>query len=60
MGTIEFNLTARDYMVAGLIRKAITEHRRRRNAQEARAHTIPTQAAPSASRDRATVDRGNA
>lgn len=60
MGTTEFTMTARDYMVAGLIRKAITEHRRRRNAQEARAHTIPAQAAPSASRERATTAGGNA
>ncbi len=60
MGTIEFTMTARDYMVAGLIRKAITEHRRTRNAQEARAHTIPTQVAPIASRERATVAGGMA
>lgn len=56
MEPIEFNLTARDYMIAGRIRKAIREHREACNNREARAFTLPAQVVPIASRDRAILD----
>ncbi|GEM_PF-683406 len=58
MDAIEFNLTARDYSVAGKIRKAIREHRAALNLRECQAHTYPTQVAPSASRYRAILAGG--
>lgn len=49
MTMIPFDMTARDYAVAGCIRKAIREHREALNHREGQAPTKPAQVAPAAS-----------
>lgn len=49
MTMIPFDMTGRDYMVAGCIRRGIREHLARQNERERQAHPKRTQVAPSAS-----------
>lgn len=46
MTMIPFDMTARDYYVAGCIRRGIREHRARLNERERQAHKNRTQVAP--------------
>ncbi|MDX5515113.1 hypothetical protein [Stenotrophomonas sp. RG-453] len=49
MEHIDYSMTARDYFVAGCIRKAIREHRARLNDLERKAPDRDTKAVPIAS-----------
>ncbi|EMB2829996.1 hypothetical protein [Stenotrophomonas maltophilia] len=46
MTMIPFDMTARNYYVAGCIRRGIREHRARLNERERQAHKNRTQVAP--------------